>query len=92
MKNLILYSLIVVLFLMNAYNFLKPKDELNLNRFRNEYNELKTQIRGLDQEIKNKSLEINSIKYAILQKDSIITNASRNQLDSLFTDFFERVR
>lgn len=94
MKIKIEYIILILLFLMvinSAVSWFVPVG------MSNEEHALKLKLNDLEQEKvvlkkKNNQLEfkIKSFEYEILKNDSIIDNANIYQLDSMFTNYFNR--
>lgn len=80
--------------MLNAFlTWFKPDETgIDYGIYQIERDSLLNEIKMLDEKLKQNDNEIRNIKKYMVQTDSIVDNATNEQLDSLFTDFFNRAR
>ena len=84
------YIVLVLLAVIMFQGFLnKPYDEW-LQDYRNRIDSLTRDKIELMQANNDLELKINNFKYEIIKSDSIVSNATNEQLDSMFTNYFNR--
>ena len=87
----LIYIILVLLIINVAWSWF-DKEVKDYSYYQTEYKHLREKVTKLGTEIKQIDYEIKELKYKMDVKDSIIRRATPIQLDSLFTDFFDRLR
>ena len=71
---------------------IKPEKEVIPEYYKTEYKKSQVKIDSLQTKVRNQKNQINILKYEIDLIDSTVFNADKQQLDSLFNDFFREAR
>ena len=84
--------LITTVFNLFLYSMINKPDAPDYSGYQKQFNQLQETINNNANEIQEIETQIQTVNKYIIQKDSIIDSADGPKLDSLFNDFFNRIR